>query len=321
MDRGRQVLRVPLAGLILALTACATAPEAVAPVTRDSLRALRWVAPQADAVKALTTAPVACEPPAATLADDQRTRLALGRLAFESPALLGGAAGRMGLSCASCHINGRDNPTFFVAGASGAPGTADVTSSLFSKVRGNGAFDPVPIPDLAARNGTQMKDRASKLFQDKVHGLIVEEFDGQAPPPYVSDALLAYLDSLDVAHCADPSASTNVAYLDDYGAMMTASTVLLDDTAAPDVKLFYIRVARERLERLHERYPPEGEASAKLEALSTRFADAAAAIRDGQRPAALAPGVVGLIGPLFEEADRSLYNPDVLRAALARGGS
>lgn len=304
--------------MVLAIAACATAPEAIAPVTRDSLRALRWIAPEADAVKALTTAPVACEPPAAEPANDRSMRLTLGRLAFESPALLGGAAGRMGLSCASCHLNGRDNPSFFVEGVSGAPGTADVTSNLFSKVRGNGAFDPVPIPDLAARNGTQMKDRTSEAFRAKIHGLAVEEFDGQEPPTAVFDALLAYLDSLDVAHCADPSATTDVAYLDDYGAMMSASTVLLDGKAAPDVKLFYIRVARERLQRLHERYPPGREASLKIEALSARFAETAAAIRDGSMPPALTSDVIALIGPLFEESERSLYNPDVLRAGLAQ---
>ena len=139
---------------MLALAACASAPEATAPVTPDSLRALRWIAPQADAVKALTIAPVACETPPPRMPDGQSLKLTLGRIAFESPALLGGAAARMGLSCSSCHINGRGNADFFIAGVSGAPGTADVTSSLFSKVRGNDALDPVPIPDLAARDGS-----------------------------------------------------------------------------------------------------------------------------------------------------------------------
>ncbi len=303
---------------MLALAACAAAPEAMAPVTSDSLRALRWVAPEADAVKALTIAPVACEPAPAKEPDDESLKLTLGRLAFESPALLGGAAARMGLSCSSCHINGRGNADFFVAGVSGAPGTADVTSSLFSKVRGNGAFDPMPIPDLATRDGGQMKDRTSKPFADKVRGLIVEEFDGQAPPTYVFDAVLAYLDSIDIAHCADPSATQKADYLDDYAAVMSASNILLVKDAPADVKLFYIRAARERLERLHERFTGRGEARAQIEGLSARFASAAEAIRAGQPSPAVATDVISLIGPLFEEADQSLYNPDVLRAALKR---
>ena len=302
---------------MLALAACASAPEAIAPVTSDSLRALRWLAPDADAVSALTTAPVACAPPAPRQPDDQSLKLTLGRVAFESPALLGGAAARMGLSCASCHINGRGNSDFFVAGVSGAPGTADVTSSLFSKVRGNGAFDPVAIPDLAARDGTQMKDRTSKPFEDKVRGLIVEEFDGQAPPPYVFDAVLAYLDSLDIAHCAEPATMQKADYLDDYAAVMSASTILLKQDAPAEVKLFYIRAARERLERLHERFVG-GEARAALEAMSVRFASVADDIRNGHAPTDFIRDLTSLIGPLFKEADRSLYNPDALKAALTR---
>jgi hypothetical protein len=302
---------------MLALAACASAPEMIAPVTSDSLRALRWIAPQADVVKALTTAPVACEPAPPKQPTAQSLKHTLGRLAFESPALLGGAAARMGLSCSSCHINGRGNPDFFVAGLSGAPGTADVTSSLFSKVRGNGAFDPVAIPDLAARDGAQMKDRASKPFEEKVRGLVVEEFDAQAPPPYVFEAVLAYLESLDIAHCADPAAIGTVEYLGDYAAVMAASTVLLAGDTPTDVKLFYIRVARERLERLHERFTG-GKVRAQIEALSARLATAAENLRNGQPSPTLTEDIIILIGSLSAQADRSLYDPALLRAALAR---
>lgn len=316
LDRRSKVLRIAGAGLLLALAACVSAPEATAPVTSDSLRALRWIAPQADAVKALTMASVACEPPPSRTPDEHTLKLTLGRLAFESPALLGGAAARMGLSCSSCHINGRGNADFFVAGVSATPGTADVTSSLFSKVRGNDAFDPVPIPDLAARDGGQIKDRTSKQFEEKMYGLIVEEFDGQPPPPYVFDAVLAYMDSLDLAHCADPSGTQQMDFRDDYAALLSSATLVTSVDAPADVKLFYIRVARERLERLHERFRG-AELREHLETLSTRFAAAADSIRAGQSAQGLSEDVIGLAGPLFGQADRSLYNPDVLRLALA----
>lgn len=297
--------------------ACATAPEAAAPITRDSLRALRWIAPDVDVVKALTTAPTACEQPLNEIHRNERLKRSLGRVAFESPALIGGAAARMGLSCSSCHINGRGNPAFFVEGISGGSGTADVSSSFFSKVRGNGTSDPVPIPDLAARDGTQIKDRRSAAFRTKIHGLIVEEFDGQEPPPFVFDALLAYLDSLDIAHCADPSAVADLDFPDDFSAVMTASTVLGADVAA-DVKLFYVRAARERLERLHERYPLNGKAAKSLEALSLSFAEQAAAIREGRPETDLTDELIALAELLIEEGDRSLYNPEVLGRALDR---
>ncbi|MGF7473737.1 hypothetical protein WFJ45_23635, partial [Salmonella enterica subsp. enterica serovar Minnesota] len=70
----------------------------------------------------------------------------IGRAAFNSPLLLGGQAARAGLSCASCHRNGRGNPDFHFPGISGAPGTADVTASLLSSHRGDGQFNPKPIP-------------------------------------------------------------------------------------------------------------------------------------------------------------------------------
>jgi hypothetical protein len=242
----------------------------------------------------------------------------LGQLAFESPALLGGAAARMGLSCSSCHLNGRGNANFFVEGVSGAPGTADVTSSLFSKVRGNGTFDPVPIPDLAARDGKQIRDRKSRAFRDKVHGLIVEEFDGQEPPAAVFAAVLAYLDSLDVAHCADPAARVQVAALDDYGAAFAAMTAMVTQKDQPEVALFYVRAARERLERLHERFAGRGDVPAQLEALSAKLAEAANAIRDG-KPFTFAIGDLGaLAASVFREAPKSLYEPEVLRVALTK---
>lgn len=305
---------------MLVVAACASAPEAAAPIDRDSLRELRWVAPGADTVAALTTRPVACAAKDAagkegrSELDQQRER---GRLAFESPALLGGAAARMGLSCSSCHLNGRGNVNFFVEGVSGAPGTADVTSSLFSKVRGNGTFDPVPIPDLAARDGTQIRDRKSAAFREKVRGLIVEEFDGQPPPPDVFEAVLVYLDSLDVAHCADPSAQTELKPFDDYGAAFSAMTAMVTQKDQPGVVLFYSRAARERLERLHERFAGRGDVPVQLEALSASLAQAATA-RDGAMPTVAIAEFSALAVALLNEAPKSLYAPEVLRAALEK---
>ncbi len=325
MDRRGEVLRTFVAGVALAVAACASAPEAGdAPLTRDSLRALRWIAPGADKVKALTMLPADCSPfPIGVGKADSDTAnmnvRGLGKLAFESPALLGGAAARMGLSCSSCHLNGRGNPDFFVEGVSGAPGTADVTSSLFSKVRGDGTFNPVPIPDLAARDGKQIKDRKSPEFRSKVHGLVVEEFDGQEPPPEVFEAVLAYLDSLDIARCPNPDAQAAQTYGLDVEAAINASIDAQQPDTMPDVALFNIRVARERLERLHERYAgDELEATRrKLMTMSQAMANNAARIRDGKSPAPLDEWV-SLSIALEAGAKKSLYNPGVLRAALSK---
>ena len=129
----------------LALLAASFGTLAAAEAADVPLRALRWIAPTADPA-VLTRAPHECV--RAPRAPDQALLVEVGRAAFRTPVVLGGQAARAGLSCDSCHRNGRGNPDFRFPGVSGAPGTADVTSSLFSSHRGNGVDDPKPIPDL-----------------------------------------------------------------------------------------------------------------------------------------------------------------------------
>ena len=115
-----------------------------------------------------------------------------GRALFDAPTLLGGQAAKAGLSCASCHINGRDNPHFLLAGVSAAPGTADVTNSFFGAARGNARFDPVVIPDLAMP-GKVSRDPDTRALETFIRTLIVEEFGGQEPTPAMLDALATYV--------------------------------------------------------------------------------------------------------------------------------
>lgn len=321
-------LRRIVAGSLLVLAACAIAPEggapeADAPLNRDSLRVLRWIAPGADHVRAMTTRPTACRNAHETVAITYRendaarhyTDIDVGRIAFESPALLGGAAGRMGLSCAACHINGRDNPDFFVEGVSTTPGTADVTNSLFSKTRGNGAFDPTPIPDIAARDGKQIRDRTGPEFRTKVHGLIAEEFDGQEPDVAILDAVIAYMDGL--IPCPDPVAREAVTARMDVDAAQQAFWIAQDMQGA-DRRLM-ARAARERLERLNERFVAASQADVRavlLEASQSiaTWVDAP----DAATTARVETDLETIAGLVKREEGRSLYNPDVLRTALAR---
>lgn len=128
---------------------------------------------------------------------------AIGRIAFRAPLLLGGQAARVGLSCSSCHRNGRTNPDFHFPGLSGKPGTADVTSSLMSSHRGDGVFNPKPIPDLAGDPAKLKVSRDPKRedLRKFIHGLITQEFDGPEPSPAVLDGLAAYVRSLSPAAC------------------------------------------------------------------------------------------------------------------------
>ncbi|MDB5426011.1 MAG: hypothetical protein JWQ29_3427, partial [Phenylobacterium sp.] len=135
MDRRRRRPAAALAGLGLALAAAALAAPAGPPI-----RAMLWVPSDVDPVRAFATAPSEClqrpRDPATALSVE------VGRAAFRTPVVLGGQAARAGLSCESCHRAGRSNPDFQFPGISGAPGTADVTSSLFSTHRGNRLDDP-----------------------------------------------------------------------------------------------------------------------------------------------------------------------------------
>jgi hypothetical protein len=130
----------------------------------------------------------------------------IGRIAFSAPLLLGGQAARAGLSCSTCHRNGRTNPHFHFPGISGSPGTADVTASLMSSHRGDGIFNPKPIPDLA---GDPAKLKVSRDphkddLRRFIHGLVTQEFDGPEPTAAVLDGLAAYVRSLSPARCKGP---------------------------------------------------------------------------------------------------------------------
>jgi hypothetical protein len=299
----------------LVAAACSSGPEtshADAPRASE-IRALRWLAPGADKVRFLTAMPASCETPATGA--DARRRL-LGKLAFESPALLGGAAARMGLSCSSCHLNGRGNPGFFIEGVSDRPGAADVTSSLLSKVRGDGNFNPVAIPDIGLRDGKQIRDRRSPEFQAKVRGLVVEEFDGQEPPAEVFDALIEYLDGLEPGWCRNGEEAVDVDQ--DLKAAQMAYEIAQNSDSAPETRVFYLRAARFRLERIHERLPQEDQGGLRRELvkMSADLGSRAESIRMSQPVEAPEPDWETLRTQLHSAAGRSYYDPGVLRQAL-----
>lgn len=146
---------------------------------------MRWTAPGSE-LGLLSRRPVTC------VAGGDSALVRGGRALFGAPTLLGGQAAKAGLSCASCHINGRGNPHFLLAGVSSAPGTADVTNSFFGAARGNARFDAVAIPDLAMP-GKISRDRGSRALEGFIRNLVVDEFAGQEPTPTMLDALAAYV--------------------------------------------------------------------------------------------------------------------------------
>lgn len=255
MDRARArsvVLRVR-APIGLALAACAALLLAAATgdLREMPLRSLRWTDPAAR-LEATTRQPLECL--ARPSANRERAAIEVGRAAFRTPLLLGGLAARTGLSCESCHSNGRRNPAFRFDGLSGAPGTADVTSSMMSSHRGNAVFDPKPIPDLAFP-GKVSRSPASPALRSFLHGLITEEFDGREPPAAVLDGLSAYVRAIDAANCAanERQPITAARWIDDANRAMAAARERWQ-AHDPAASVIMLGAARHALGRLDERY-------------------------------------------------------------------
>lgn len=279
------------------------------------LRAVGWTNPKADVADVLTTEPTECYAPT----EASRASAEIGRAAFRTPVLLGGQAARAGLSCESCHRGGRGNPDFLFPGVSGAPGTADVTSSLFSSHRGNGRDDPVPIPDLSGERDRLKVPPAS--LETFIHGLVVEEFDGPEPSPAVLKGLADYVRSLRPDACPAPAtrAVSVQELLDDAGRAAAAAA------GAPDAptRLLLIAGVRARLGLIDERFAGarfSGERHA-LRAADAELAAIASAVRSGRsdaprRLAAWRERLPPLALRLSRDQGQSLFDPKSLRAAV-----
>jgi hypothetical protein len=254
MDPGRALARF-LSALPFALLLGGAADSLGLPV-----REARWLAPDA-LYKGLSREPGECFVPPA---DPAQRRLArIGRAAFRTPLLLGGQAARAGLSCASCHRNGRGNPDFVFPGLSAAPGTADVTASLMSSHRGDGRFNPKPIPDLGGTRAALKVSQApaNRMLEAFIHGLVVEEFDGPEPSPAVLDGLAAYVRALRPEACKGLETRVDLA----------SRLALVDDAVGlasaeqGETRRLLFAAARSQLGAIDERFAiPGGEAARAL---------------------------------------------------------
>ncbi len=231
------------------------------------IREARWIAPEAR-VEQLTTIVAPC------IADFSGNPLP-GAVAFEDPLLLGGQAARAGLSCASCHRGARGNPAFVFPSVSGAPGTADITASLLSSHRGDGIFNPRPIPDLT-RDAPKVSRTAPGVLEAFIRGLIVEEFDGPEPPPRLLASLAGFVRALDPKACKPPRARDALYDIARYGMALDQAIAAID--AGDDaLALTMLRAARSRLGVIAERFAPMGESQ-----VSRQLEDASDAIKRAQ---------------------------------------
>lgn len=296
--------------LIMLALAAALPLAAAADIGGLPIREARWVAP--DRLYAtLAREPAEClvrpADPAA------RRAVAVGRAAFRATLLLGGQAARAGMSCASCHRNGRGNPDFFFPGLSGAPGTADVTSSLMSAHRGDGRANPVPIPDLGGPRALLKisRDPRDAALERFIRGLVVEEFDGPEPTAEVLAGLAAYVRALRPEGCrADARPIRLVDRLDDI-----EEAVRLAAQSDGETRRFLAAAARSDLGTIDERFMLPG---LEGDRASLRAADdELRAIRAGAGFERWAQRWPRIRRRLLQDEPRSLFAPAVLRRKLA----
>ncbi len=309
----------------LAAMALACAGAALAASVDPPIRAMLWVPRGADPTRAFGSVPAECLAPVADPA--LALKIEIGRAAFRTPVVLGGQAARAGLACESCHRAGRDNPDFQFPGVSGAPGTADVTSSLFSTHRGNGVDDPRPIPDLGGPMARLQFDQtpATAKLEVFLHGLITEEFDGPEPSPALLAGLTAYVRALDPAACSDQDRRPLTAALlmeDTRRALRAARAVAAAGDRSTAVTL--VAGARARLGLIDERFagPVLARDRDALRAADARLAAIQKALRDDRPDAAEVLSAwlndsIALQATLARRAPQSLFDPAHLARAAA----
>ena len=322
MDRNSAAARV-LIPRVLALALAAVVLAGAGAVDLTVIHAARWLAPGADRAVALGSTRTECL--TSPRDPEQAYQVEVGRAAFRTPLLLGGQAARAGIACESCHQGGHSNPDFFFPGLSGAPGTADVTSSLFSSHRDDGIDNPKPIPDLSGpkEHLKVPQNPDSPALQSFIHGLITEEFDGAEPPPGVLAGVAAYVRALSPSACpTQPRQPLRAQDLAANAQRAARAAGLALQHADPATAIFLVGAARTQLGLISERFDQPGSGAARaalrtadLDLQAVRAAIRAGDPRAGERLAIWLAEAPSWTRVVAAQADQSLFNPARLAAA------
>jgi hypothetical protein len=313
LDLGESAIRKLIACSWLLGTAALA--SAAAP---NLFETLRWTEAGKE-VAALSVQPKTClsfEP-----IDEEIVRA--GQALFNTPTLLGGQAAKAGLNCASCHNNGRDNPHFRLNGVSDRSGTADVSSSFFSAARGNGKFDPIIIPDLAAA-GKISRSAETNEMEIFIRALIVDEFSGAEPTKANLEALSAYV--LAIKACPDGTNQMEAQSLDTQLELIDAAIIGATEMNRRNdrqSRMILISAIRHQLGLISERY-----ASAELKDERALLLNASRKLQAVERQSGSKEKFrtaffqwqfdvsKKLIPRLRQKEQRSLYNVDLLSGSL-----
>lgn len=125
--------------------------------------------------------------------------IAFGDMLFDSPQIFGGPARELALTCSTCHNRSDINNRLFIPGASHQPGAIDVDGAFFNPMFNDHRDDPIDIPSLRGLRftGPYGRDGRSASLRDFTRNVIVNEFAGAEPTPFMLDALVAYITEFD----------------------------------------------------------------------------------------------------------------------------
>ena len=121
--------------------------------------------------------------------------VAYGDMLFDSPQIFGAPARDLGISCATCHNRSDINNRLFVPGLSHAAGGMDVDSAFFNPIANDRRDDPLDTPSLRGIRFTAPYGRDGRVagLREFTRNVIVGEFAGDEPTPFMLDALMAYM--------------------------------------------------------------------------------------------------------------------------------
>lgn len=122
-------------------------------------------------------------------------QVAYGDMLFDSSQIFGSPARELGISCATCHNRSDINQRFFIPGASHQAGSIDVDGAFFNPIFNDYRNDPIDIPSLRGLRftGPYGRDGRFPSLRDFTRNVIVNEFAGDEPTPFMLDALISYM--------------------------------------------------------------------------------------------------------------------------------
>lgn len=121
--------------------------------------------------------------------------VAYGDMLFDSPQIFGEPARSLGIACSTCHNRSEANQSFFIPGLSHQKGAIDVRGPYFNPLFNDRRRTSLDIPSLRGLRFTGPYGRDGRFgsLRDFTRNVIVSEFGGPEPSPFVLDSIVAYM--------------------------------------------------------------------------------------------------------------------------------